>query len=84
MILLALIVTRSSAASLQAKQGLPLGNQVLGWSILGECGLLFSISLAILFSRPIPERIPKDMLILIQNKYSFFAPAAVSPPFVSQ
>lgn len=34
MILLALIVTRSSIASLQAKQGLPLGNQVLGWSIL--------------------------------------------------
>lgn len=42
MILLALIVTRSSVASLQAKQGLPLGNQVLGWAILGECCLVFS------------------------------------------
>ncbi|BDD56036.1 Glycosyl phosphatidyl inositol anchor synthesis [Monascus purpureus] len=34
MVLLALIVTRSSAASLQAKQGLPLGNQVVGWFVL--------------------------------------------------
>ncbi|KAE8355067.1 GPI ethanolamine phosphate transferase 1 [Aspergillus coremiiformis] len=40
MILLALIVTRSSAASLQAKQGLPLGNQFLGWSILAASLLL--------------------------------------------
>ncbi|KAF7591077.1 Glycosyl phosphatidyl inositol anchor synthesis [Aspergillus hancockii] len=40
MILLALIVTRSSAASLQAKQGLPFGNQVLGWSILAASLLL--------------------------------------------
>lgn len=30
-----MIVTRSSALSLQAKQGLPRGEQVLGWSILG-------------------------------------------------
>lgn len=36
MVLLALIVTRSSAASLQAKQGLPFGNQVVGWGVLGE------------------------------------------------
>lgn len=36
MILLAVIVTRSSAASLQAKQGLPLGNQVVAWFVLGE------------------------------------------------
>ncbi|KAL4769717.1 Phosphatidylinositolglycan class N-domain-containing protein [Aspergillus nidulans var. acristatus] len=34
MVLLALIVTRSSAASLQAKQGLPFGNQVVGWGVL--------------------------------------------------
>lgn len=34
LVLLATIVTRSSAASLQAKQGLPLGNQVVGWSVL--------------------------------------------------
>ncbi|KAK0645580.1 Phosphatidylinositolglycan class N-domain-containing protein [Cercophora newfieldiana] len=32
--LLAILVTRSSALSLQAKQGLPLGNQVLGWIVL--------------------------------------------------
>ncbi|KAL4889549.1 Phosphatidylinositolglycan class N-domain-containing protein [Aspergillus ambiguus] len=34
MVLLALVVTRSSVASLQAKQGLPVGNQVVGWLIL--------------------------------------------------
>ena len=35
LIMLAMFVTRSSIASLQAKQGLPLGNQVVGWLILG-------------------------------------------------
>lgn len=34
--LLSILVTRSSALSLQAKQGLPLGNQILGWIVLGE------------------------------------------------
>ena len=34
LILLAILVTRSSIASLQAKQGLPLGNQVTGWLVL--------------------------------------------------
>ncbi|OJD22799.1 GPI ethanolamine phosphate transferase 1 [Blastomyces percursus] len=34
MILLAVVVTRSTITSLQAKEGLPLGNQVVGWSIL--------------------------------------------------
>ncbi|PGG97571.1 phosphatidylinositol glycan, class N [Blastomyces parvus] len=34
MILLAIIVTRSTITSLQSKEGLPLGNQVVGWSIL--------------------------------------------------
>jgi phosphatidylinositol glycan class N len=35
LIMLAMFVTRSSIASLQAKRGLPLGNQVVGWLILG-------------------------------------------------
>ena len=35
LIVLATVVTRSSVASLQAKRGLPKGNQVLGWIILG-------------------------------------------------
>ena len=35
LIMLAMFVTRSSVASLQAKEGLPLGNQVVGWLILG-------------------------------------------------
>ncbi|PGH06802.1 GPI ethanolamine phosphate transferase 1 [Helicocarpus griseus UAMH5409] len=34
MIILAIIVTRSSIVSLQAKEGLPLGNQTVGWSVL--------------------------------------------------
>jgi GPI ethanolamine phosphate transferase 1 len=34
LILLAIIVTRSSISSLQAKTGLPLGNQVVGWFTL--------------------------------------------------
>ena len=34
LIMLAMIVTQSSVASLQAKKGLPLGNQVIGWTIL--------------------------------------------------
>ncbi|PON21246.1 phosphatidylinositolglycan class N [Trichoderma gamsii] len=34
LIILATLVTRSSALSLQAKQGLPLGNQIMGWIIL--------------------------------------------------
>ena len=36
LILLAMIVTRSSVASLQAKRGLPLGNQIVGWLVLGR------------------------------------------------
>ena len=33
---LAMIVTRSSALSLQAKTGLPPGNQIMGWIVLGK------------------------------------------------
>lgn len=33
--LLSMVVTRSSALSLQAKQGLPRGNQLMGWFVLG-------------------------------------------------
>lgn len=36
MVLLALIVTRSSVVALQAREGLPLGNQVVGWFVLGR------------------------------------------------
>jgi phosphatidylinositol glycan class N len=44
MILLAVIVTRSSVASLQAKEGLPLGNQVVGWFVLGKFSRRWSLS----------------------------------------
>lgn len=36
LVALAMIVTRSSAMSLQAKQGLPRGNQVVGWLVLSK------------------------------------------------
>ncbi len=44
LILLAMFVTRSSIASLQAKRGLPLGNQVVGWLILSTKSHLFPLS----------------------------------------
>ncbi|KAI8630584.1 PigN-domain-containing protein [Xylariaceae sp. FL1651] len=34
LIILAMLVTRSSALSMQAKKGLPLGNQIVGWLVL--------------------------------------------------
>lgn len=36
LVALAMAVTRSSVASLQAKQGLPLGTQMVGWFTLGK------------------------------------------------
>lgn len=36
LVALAMVVTRSSALSLQAKQGLPRGNQIVGWLVLGR------------------------------------------------
>jgi phosphatidylinositol glycan class N len=33
---LSMVVTRSSALSIQAKQGLPFGNQIVGWTVLGK------------------------------------------------
>jgi len=35
LIVLSMLVTRSSALSLQAKNGLPRGNQIVGWLVLG-------------------------------------------------
>lgn len=34
-----MIVTHSSALSLQAKKGLPIGNQAVGWGVLGTSHL---------------------------------------------
>ena len=34
LVVLAMIVTRSTIVSLQAKRGLPVGNQVMGWVLL--------------------------------------------------
>ena len=36
LIALAMVVTKSSVTSLQAKQGLPLGTQIVGWIVLGK------------------------------------------------
>jgi len=40
LIVLAMIVTKSSIASIQAKKGLPAGNQYVGWSVLSTFSLL--------------------------------------------
>ena len=40
LIVLAMVVTQSSIISLQAKRGLPVGNQILGWLVLGMKPLL--------------------------------------------
>ena len=42
---LAMYVTSSSLRSLQAKQGLPLGNQIIGWAVLGTY-ILHSLSIS--------------------------------------
>lgn len=39
LVVLAAFVTRSSALSLQAKHGLPVGNQIVGWMTLGRSSL---------------------------------------------
>lgn len=36
LIMLAIVVTRSSVASIQSKQGLPLGTQVVGWLTMSK------------------------------------------------
>lgn len=46
LVALAILVTRSSVASLQTKQGLPLGTQIAGWATLGKyCFGFFSVQL---------------------------------------
>ncbi|KAI9888145.1 MAG: Glycosyl phosphatidyl inositol anchor synthesis [Watsoniomyces obsoletus] len=45
LITLAMLVTRSSIASLQAKQGLPLGTQVVGWLVF-----IFSLTIPLLYT----------------------------------
>lgn len=37
LIALAMLFTRSSVASLQAKQGLPIATQIFGWATLSKC-----------------------------------------------
>ena len=45
LVAVAIFVTRSSALSLQSKQGLPRGNQVVGWLVLGMSLCLWSVRL---------------------------------------
>lgn len=43
LVALAMVVTRSSALSLQAKQGLPRGNQIVGWLVLGKSNSVYCL-----------------------------------------
>ncbi|KAK4890428.1 Glycosyl phosphatidyl inositol anchor synthesis [Elasticomyces elasticus] len=43
LVALAMVVTRSSVASLQAKQGLPLGTQLVGWFTLAAKGAALTV-----------------------------------------
>jgi phosphatidylinositol glycan class N len=36
LIILSMVTTRSSILSIQAKQGLPLGTQVVGWAVMSK------------------------------------------------
>ncbi|KAJ5580003.1 GPI ethanolamine phosphate transferase 1 [Penicillium hispanicum] len=64
MVLLSLIVTRSSVSFLQAREGLPAGNQIVGWSVL-------VISLALpLFHRLYPNSHYVHRLVVIFLTFS--------------
>lgn len=41
LVAISVFVTRSSVSSLKAKQGLPLGTQVAGWTTLGKHCFVF-------------------------------------------
>ncbi len=63
-----MLVTRSSVASLQAKQGLPLGTQMVGWLTLGEfVGLSFT-------PRSIPLRFVPHRLVAGIPAYRWTTP----------
>ena len=49
LVALAMIVTRSSVTSLQAKQGLPLGTQVVGWGTLGKSSSFPTVSFRMVY-----------------------------------
>lgn len=41
---LAIVVTRSSVTSIQSKRGLPFGNQIVGWTVLGTFSSIFHLN----------------------------------------
>ena len=53
LIMLAMIVTRSSVASIAARKGLPLGNQVTGWLVLSKDPTYLESSSCRLISIPV-------------------------------
>ncbi|TVY33970.1 GPI ethanolamine phosphate transferase [Lachnellula subtilissima] len=65
-IILAMVVTRSSVLSLQAKAGLPRGNQIVGWAVL-----VFSLSMPF-FHRLAPNKHYLHRLLVIFLTFSPF------------
>lgn len=41
-----MVVTQTTAMSLQAKQGLPRGNQIVGWIVLGTIRHVYTVMTA--------------------------------------
>ena len=67
LILLAVIITRSSISSIQAKQGLPLGNQIVGWLTL-----VVSLTLPYLYKfYPEPDSLHRLVIIFLTFSPTF-------------
>ncbi|KAK0365303.1 Glycosyl phosphatidyl inositol anchor synthesis [Friedmanniomyces endolithicus] len=80
LIALAMLVTRSSVASLQAKQGLPLGTQMVGWLTLAAQDALASTGPPQPTSSPSPSPQPTQVTLvdIAAPQLSTLPPASAS------
>ena len=83
LIVLAMIVTSSSIRSLQAKQGLPVGNQVVGWLVLGKPHSTVISILKRTTSDSKYSRLTFDtFLVLIQHRHRLSSPPDNNLPHI--